>query len=157
MRLCCNYSVISLLLTSNCSPVKVGSSIDCPKSSSLVSSWTPTAVFQSSAGARIISALADFSPVIVGREMHNQREAGNMEEQREAARLARVISFARDLDTIQIHLIVKALFYFILENNTKTEIYNLMKPLSVVQNPCTPKHQAAESCPCQVFCQQLSL
>lgn len=89
--------------------------------------------------------------------MHNQREAGNMEEQREAARLAGVISFARDLDTIQIHLIVKALFYFILENKMKTGIYNLMKPLSVVQNPCTPKHQAAESCPCQVFCQAIVL
>lgn len=44
--------------------------------------------------------------------MHNQREAGNKQEQREAARPVRVISFARDLDTIQIHLIVKALFYF---------------------------------------------
>lgn len=39
-----------------------------------------------------------------------------MQEQREAARPERVISFARDLDTIQVHLIVKALFYFILEN-----------------------------------------
>lgn len=39
-----------------------------------------------------------------------------MKEQREAARPARVISFARDLDTTQMHLIVKALFYFVLES-----------------------------------------
>lgn len=44
--------------------------------------------------------------------MHNQKEAGNTQEQREDARPVRVISFARDLDKIQIHLIVKALFYF---------------------------------------------
>lgn len=57
-----------------------------------------------------------FFPVVVEMKMYNQRETGNMKEQTEAARAARVISFARDLDTIQMHLIVKALFYFVLEN-----------------------------------------